>query len=320
MKKNLFILTPLFIATSLLFVSCIREGLAPVNIKIEGLTKENYPKVDGSTSALPLQQIIAAKLLNIQYRWLQRGYYDNLFEVASSQGTYAEDFLRTAIVHHGTHESYVNLIDKKADFILVARKPSADELQYAGEENIEFIVTPVALDAFTFVKNPQNTVKGLSTKQIQDIYTGKITNWKEVGGTDAKITPYVRDANSGSQELMDELVMKGVPVSDFPIEILSGMIGPFSRIRNEVNSLGYTVFYFKTMIVREEIVSHLSVDGVFPDKHTIKNKTYPYTAEVYAVIRKGTDVNSMAYKLNEILLTPNGQRAVEESGYVPISK
>ena len=84
--------------------------------------------------------------------------------------------------HAGTHGSYENIINGFSDIGLVARKPSLDELELAKEEQVELDVTPIALDAFVFLKNYKNPVENLSTKQIQYIYSFKERNWKMFGG------------------------------------------------------------------------------------------------------------------------------------------
>jgi phosphate transport system substrate-binding protein len=115
--------------------------------------------------------------------------------------------------HHGTHSAYLNLINGEADLILVARSPSMMEFELAQLSGVEFDIRPVALDAFVFIANENNPVDGLSLDEIQRIYTGELTNWDQVGGPEGEIHPYQRDEQSGSQQLMLSLVMKGLPWS-----------------------------------------------------------------------------------------------------------
>jgi len=76
------------------------------------------------------------------------------------------------------------------------------------------------------------------------------------------------------------------------------------------------VYYYKEFMARVPEVKHISVDGVNPDSNSLKNRKYPYTTDVYAVVREDLDKSSMAYKLFEMLLTNSGQKVIEESGYV----
>lgn len=156
----------------------------------------------------------------------------------------------------------------------------------------------------------------MTSNQIKEIYKGNITNWKDVGGNDSPIKPYVRNANSGSQELMESIVMEGEPMADWSEARLSGMGGPFVALRNDENGLCYTVYYYKEQMVRDQIVNHISVDDVYPDKKSIRNRSYPYTTFVYAVVRQDLDESSMAFKIYEALQTEAGKRIIEKSGYI----
>jgi ABC-type phosphate transport system substrate-binding protein len=141
-------------------------------------TKESFPKIDGSTATIPLSQAIAEKLLGM-----------------------LSDKSKEFIKHNTTHNAYVNLIEGKADIIFVT-EPSQEELKIAKDSNVDIEVVPVVKEGFVFLVNMNNPVNSLTVKQIQDIYQGKIINWKEVGGKDAAIIPYQRDKNSGSQTIM----------------------------------------------------------------------------------------------------------------------
>jgi len=218
-----------------------------------------------------------------------------------------------------THNAIINLINDEVDIILSARKMSAEEKGYAAEVAVNLIETPIALDALIFVEHPDNRIKSLTSSQIQDIYKGKIKKWKDVGGNDTPITPYVRNQNSGSQEIFETLVLPNEQIpEDFPEDqTITGMMLLLSRVQSDINGLGYTVFYYKENIIRDLCdVRTLSVNGIYPDKNTIKSRKYPYTSEVYVSIRSDLDKSSMAYKIYELLQTSAGKRMINESGYV----
>jgi len=298
---------------------------------IQGLTLDNYPKVDGSTSSLPLNVIVACRLLGIDYKWES---IFNAFAIGTREvipqisGTSINKF-NERVKSSQTHYSFINLIDKKTDLILSARKISQDELAHAVAAGVSLIETPIALDAFIFIINPDNAIRSLTTRQIQDIYTGKINHWDEVGGEGVgqyseyygPITPYVREANSGSQELMELLVMKDLEIGEFEsnkFEILFSMAGPLDKVMSEINAICYTLYYYKEQIsLSSSSVKTIDIDGIYPNVKTISNNSYPFVAEVYAVIRSDLDKSSMAYKVYKWLQTEVGQQTVSESGYVP---
>lgn len=300
-------------------ISCEKSYDPPV-FKIEGLTTENFPRVDGSTSTEPLQILIACKLFGIGYDWRYYPFsinYSHRIVPSCESNPDLCKFLSERIRHSGTHTAFENLINNHTDLILVARMASRDERDLANRKGVELIETPVALDALVFLNNIDNPVRNLTTPEIIDIYMGKISNWSDVGGGNTRINPYRREANSGSQELMDELVMKNFEMPMFPEMIVFGMMGLINRIEYDPDGLGYSVYYYTQYMTRNEYVKQLKVDGYYPDSNSIKTRDYKYTANVYAVIRKDLQKTSEAYRLYDMLLKNAGQKVIEESGYVP---
>ncbi|MDR1543147.1 MAG: substrate-binding domain-containing protein [Prevotellaceae bacterium] len=287
-------------------------------VDISDITVENYPRVDGSTSTDPLNLIIAAKLLGVEYEF-HKG-----IGVVIPDVYYYSSVLWDKIKCSQTHNAIINLIDNQADIITVARKMSPDEKNYAQEKGVSIIETPIALDALDFIVNVQNNVNSLTVGQIQDIYLENITNWNEVGGADEPIIPFIRNANSGSQEMMNEFVMNNVAMPDWEVSYADEltvytMLQVYSELRQNSNGICFTPHYYKEYLVVEdynEIIKTLAINGVTSNKNSIKNKTYPIVAPVYVMIRSDLDKNSMAYKLYKWLQTTAGKAVIEESGYV----
>jgi phosphate transport system substrate-binding protein len=280
-----------------------------------------YPRVDGSTSAHPLQVLIACTLLDVPCAWTdqsilgpftERRIGPDLFDTLTENGETV-----TSIWHNGTHSAYVKLINKDADFIIVARMPSEDEIRQAGIKAVKLDIRPVALDAFVFLAHVDNPVESLTLDQIRDIYTGEVTEWGELGGM-GQINAYQRNPNSGSQELMEDLVMQGRRMVDAPDMIFPGMMGPINAISSDPQGIGYSVYFYASFMLPDENVKLLGVEGVVPTSETIASREYPLVTEVYAVVRADTAADSSAVMLRDWLLTDEGQETVEESGYVPI--
>ena len=295
---------------------------------IPELTLNNYPVIDGSTSSKPLNMIIACILLGIDYEWKYDSVSSGEFKFATGTRSVVPKVnnstnkkINSIIKSSNTHNSFLNLINKKVDMTFSARKMSADEKTLAQNAGVNLIETPIALDAFIFILNRDNPIGSLTTKQIQDIYTNNITNWNQIGDYNAEIKPYIRDKNSGSQEIMELLVMKDIDISEFPVnshEVLFTMSGPLDAVMSATNSICYTVYYYKENITYSgSSVNTVAVNGITPNKTTISDESYPYVAEVYAIIHDDLDKSSMAYKIFEWLQTPNGKQAIAESNYIP---
>jgi phosphate transport system substrate-binding protein len=303
-------------------MACSFAAITAAQNKIDGLTIDNYPRVDGSTSTLPLNRIIACNLFGIPYTW-EMGMDGSYYLYVPSTGNYpptdTSEFFQSKIKSSQTHPSFINLIDGETDLILSARKMSAGEKAHAQSAGVELIETPIALDAFIFLSNVQNPIISLTKKQVQDIYTGRITHWSEVGGNNTAINPYVRNDDSGSQELMESLVMSELEMPDWPDshDLLDHMPAVFSMLTKDPDGICYTVYYYMEHMMGAPLVKSLAINNIHPDATTIADQTYPLVAEVYAVIRSDQDKNSMTCKLYDWLRTDDGQATIAESGYVP---
>ena len=291
---------------------------------LDGFTLDNYPKVDGSTSTDPLNVLIACKLIGIKNQWT-RGKNGMFIEPLLKSTNNIKKF-EARVKSSQTHQSFINLIDKKADLILSARKMSPDEKAHADSKGITLIETPIALDAFIFIVNPENPVTSLTIEQIQDIYTGKITNWNEAGGDDLEIRPFLRNANSGSQELMESLVMKDIegmwfqenPEVTSKKQIIYSMVPVIDDVARYEDSICYTIYYFKETMLKNHrnVTKTIAINGIYPNEENIKNNTYSLSTEVYAIIRSDLSASSKAYKLYEFLQTELGKDVIRESGYL----
>ncbi|MCD4655904.1 MAG: substrate-binding domain-containing protein [Planctomycetes bacterium] len=231
------------------------------------------------------------------------------------------EYIAENTMHFKTHSLYLNLINNNTDMIFVARKPSEEELKLAKENGVELDIRTIAKNAFVFMVNKKNPVVKLTINQIQDIYTGKLANWKDVGGMDAQIMPYFRNQDFDHHELMKSLVMKDLKMIDrnFTNELLTESVsGIVNKLERDVNSISYSIYFYKEFMQPSRYTKLVAVDGYLPNYQNIKSGKYPLTTMVYAVTRKGMSKGSNAIKLRDWLLTPEGQMIVQESGFVPI--
>ena len=269
----------------------------PAVVEKPQFTKDTYPKIDGSTATIPLSDGIAANILGL-----------------------SDEEASKFIKHNTTHDAYVNLVKGNADIILVT-EPSMDELKIAKDANVDLEIVPVVKEGFVFLVNSNNPIKSLTTKQVQDIYEGKIKTWKEVGGSDDEIIPFQRERNSGSQTLMEQIVMKGHTLMDSPKSIItsmSGLIDAIAAYDNSEKALGYSVYYYAKQMYNKDTIKLIEVDGVIPNNKNISSGKYPFTTGYYAVLKKTTSADANSRKLLKWILGKDGQNLAEKSGYVPL--
>ena len=261
-------------------------------------TRENFPRMDGSTSTVPLAEAAACVLLGEPR--------ENVSELA---------------VFNRTTQSFRNLAAGLCDILIVA-EPAPDVFAELKQAGFGFELAPIATDALVFVVNAENPVDSLTHEDLVRIYTGEITNWSEVGGDDLEIMAFQRNAEAGSQTLMEKLVMDGVPMAEPPMEsLIFGMgelIEAVKGFDGSSSALGYTVFYYAEEMRMAEGLKIISVGGVTPNDDTIRRGEYPFLNPYYAVIGANEPENSPARVMYDWLLSDEGQSLVSHEGYVSV--
>lgn len=260
------------------------------------LTDDNLPKIDGATALYPLYSAMVQSI-----------YPKKTYNPYDSE-----------VMVNTTPEAYNNLFNGKVDMIFAAG-PSDAQLNRAKVLGLELKMTPIGREAFVFFVNKQNSIDGLTLDQIKGIYSGKITNWKDVGGKNDSIRAYQRPADSGSQTALERL-MGDTPIME-PLKenVATGMGGIISEVadyRNYKNAIGYTFRFYSTEMVKNDKIKLLEIDGVAPTKENIQNGTYPIVSEFY-IITAGT-TNPNVDKIIDWMLSEQGQKLIDKVGYVPV--
>ncbi|MDO5424210.1 MAG: substrate-binding domain-containing protein [Eubacteriales bacterium] len=258
------------------------------------MSYEEYPRIDGSLACVPLCEALAVRLT---------GCTD-----AQAEETMA-DFTNT-------NPSYLQLAEGKTDILLVYE--AAQSTKEALEEYEPLDMEPVGKDALVFLVNEDNPVESLTKEQLFDIYTGKITNWKEVGGEDAQILAFQRPETSGSQTMMRSLLIGDARMAEAKTELIaSGMddiIEALTEYDNSANALGYSVYYYASEMFRQPGLKFLRVENVEPSNETIREGEYPLVNAFYCVTNEQS--SERAKEIQAWLLSEEGQAFVEECGYV----
>ena len=221
--------------------------------------------------------------------------------------------------YNNTSYGYELLAQKKTD-VFFGAYPSKEQIAYAEECGTEFIYTPIGHEAFVFFVHKDNPINNLTTQQIKDIYSGKITNWKEVGGNDEEIVAYQRNEGSGSQSMLKRF-MGDTPIMDAPSEqvndMMAGIIEQVADYRSKTSSIGFSFRYYVEGIIKNPDIKIISIDGIAPTVDNIKSETYPIITKLYAV-STANEENSNVQILIDWILSEEGQRIIEETGYAGI--
>lgn len=271
--------------------------LTALNISPGFSLKNHWPRLNGATAVYPV------------YASAVQALYHNL----------DVDSVRKYVRCDRTSAAYDDLIHGQADIIFVA-EPSAEQKASAKEQGVDLHFYPVAREAFVFVTHKDNPVTQLSETQIRDIYSGRVNNWLEVGGNDARIYPYQRPKGSGSQTIMLAAVM-GKDKLRKPLETESfndmlGLLRNVANYQNSANSLGYTFRYYATQLHHSPELRLLAVNGVAPTAENIRNGKYPYIIDIYMVTAGKPSRQSQ--KLIDWFLNRQGQKLIADVGYIPL--
>lgn len=241
---------------------------------------------------------------------------------AMAQGMYPDATAAHSryVTTDGSDVIYKELLKGERDliFALAPSKKQAEEAEAAG---VKYELTPFCMDAFVFFVNAENPVDNLTTEQIKGIYSGKITDWKEVGAPfSTKIVPFQRNEGSGSQTTLQKFMGDTPIMPPLKEDRLGGMgeiINDTANYRNYRAALGFSFRYYSTEMLRNNQIKLLSVDGVAPTVENIRNGSYPLVATAYMVSVRPRPGN--VRKIVDFMLSPEGQKLVEETGYVPVA-
>lgn len=263
------------------------------NFELEG----KLPIIDGAAAVFP----VYSAFVNAVYPKTTE-LYDGVFEYNNTVGGY-------------------KLLGEKEIDIFFGAYPSKEQIQTAEDKGTKFAYTPIGSEAFVFFVHKDNPISNLTTEQIQGIYSGKYTNWKELGGDDEEIVAYQRNEGSGSQSMLKRF-MGDTPIVEAPTEqvndLMSGIIEQVSNYRSKPSSIGFSFRYYVEGIIKNPDIKVLSIDGVAPTVENIQNGSYPITTSLYAVTYEGND-NENVQKLLDWILSEEGQYIIEETGYVPVN-
>ena len=211
----------------------------------------------------------------------------------------------------GSGEGIKALIDKTTDIATSSREIKKEEVELAKTKNVNPVANVVANDAIVPVVHPKNKVTNLSIDQLSQIYQGKITNWKEVGGEDLKIVVISRDSSSGTFESWDHFVMKKVKVTP-----KAQMLASNGAIVTAVSKNRYAIGYLGIGYVNKSL-KPLQVNGVTASVQTALSKEYPMSRELY--IYTDGDATGDVAKYIAFVKSAEGQKIVVKEGFVPLS-
>ncbi len=263
------------------------------DLELEG----DLPVLDGAAALVPVYASVIENIYPEGCVTYEGGSF-------SDDNYYGENFAEgSAMRYRNTVRGFTALVDGDADIFFTAA-PSEQQMEYAREKGVELALVPIGREAFVFFVNAKNPVDSLTVSQIRDIYGGKIRNWNELGGPDRIICPVDRVEGSGSRSAMDRFMGDTAYGRKHPLAFSGACIG-------------YSFRYYLQGMVGNDGIKILSVNGAVPDAESVRNGNYPLVSEFYAAYR-ADDASANVQKVIDWLLSPEGQRMIEGTGYLPV--
>ncbi|MDY7002546.1 MAG: substrate-binding domain-containing protein [Cyanobacteriota bacterium] len=239
----------------------------------------------------------------------------------------------------GSETGIKMLLEGQISFAESSRPVTDNELQTARNRNFQLKQIPIAMDGIAIVVNPELDVAGLTLKQLQEIYTGQIQNWSEIGGPNMEIIPYTRPFDSGTTLFFQENILNNKKFSENVVSIRTTT----QALREVTANKGGIYFGTASEIIPQCAVKPLSIayrsGGTFvapykgefvppencpgqrnqPNLEVFENATYPISRRLFLIVKKDDSFDEKAGEAyGKLLLTDEGQKLIEETGYSPI--
>ena len=214
----------------------------------------------------------------------------------------------------GSGNGAAALVDGRCDIAMMSRFMKEPEYKKAiSEKGFLPVAHAIAMDGVCVIVYPSNPVKALTRAQVRDIFTGKITNWKTLGGPDMGIVPISRDTSSGTYETFEGLVMNNEKMAA-KVEYVNSNPQAHSRVKATSGAIGYVGLGFL-----DNSVKALDIDGVTPTRATIAKGVYPVSRPLFLFTHGYPEPGSLVHEFCTFYLTEKGQEIIEAKGFVPVT-
>lgn len=264
----------------LIILSIILIIAAPLSAQ-----KRNQLTISGSTTVLPIAQACAEAFME-----------SNNVNISVRGG--------------GSGVGVAALMNKTVDIANSSRPMKGKEISQAKSAGVNPTAYAIANDGICVVVHTKNTVKNISMKNLKAIYTGKITNWNQIGGPNMPIVVISRDVASGTFEVFNDKVLSGTKVIDSAMMLASNN-AVATTVGDTPGAIGYVGLGYIT-----DKIKILTVDNVMPSVSTIKSGEYKLSRKLYMYTNGPAKGN--AAKFMNFIFSADGQKIVEEQGFITV--
>ena len=231
--------------------------------------------------------------------------------------------VRISVTGGGSGTGIASLVNGTVDIANASRQIKQEEIDQAKSNGVDPVEHIIARDAIAVIVNPENPVSELTLQQISDIYSGKITNWQEVGGEDRPIVRLSRETNSGTHVYFLETVLRLGSKEDKTLFSMDTLLLPSSEgiiaeVRQNPNAIGYDgLGYVPKDLKMIAIAKEAGGAYVLPSIATVNDKSYAVARDLY-MYTNGEPTGIVKEYLDWILST-EAQQIVADLGFVPVN-
>ncbi|MBU0984367.1 MAG: PstS family phosphate ABC transporter substrate-binding protein, partial [candidate division Zixibacteria bacterium] len=217
----------------------------------------------------------------------------------------------------GSGTGIAALLNGGTDVCEASRDMKEKEYKLAEKKGIDVYRVSVALDGIAVFLHEENSVQSLTLAQLKGIYTGAVTNWKEVGGNDSRIILYGRENNSGTYAFFKEHVLSEEDFADYT-QTLPGTAAVVNAVAKDKNGIGYGGIAWATGVKFAAVATDDKTEAIEPSVETVSSGSYPISRDLYWFFN-GTPTGELKNLVNWAL-SPEGQKVAIDIGYVPLSQ
>ena len=215
------------------------------------------------------------------------------------------------IAAEGSTTGFAALIDGTAQIGMASRPAKPEEIKAAKAKNVTLKETTVTYDGMAVIVNEANPIKGLTKRQVEQIFTGEVADWSAVGGSSGAISIYTRNTSSGTYSEFKEMAMKKRDYAPSS-QKLAGNEQIAAEVGKNANGIGYVGLAY----IKAKGVKVVPIDGNMPSVENVQKKTYPYSRPTFYYTNG--DPAGLAKNFVEFTLSDAGQKIVAGVGFVPV--
>jgi phosphate transport system substrate-binding protein len=215
------------------------------------------------------------------------------------------------IAAEGSTTGIAAIIDGTAQIGMASRRAKPAEIAAATGKGVNLKPTIVAYDGIALILNSANPIKSLTKKQVEQIFTGEVSDWSAVGGTGGKISIYTRNTSSGTYSDFKELAMKKRDYAGGS-QKMAGNEQIASEVGKNPNGVGYVGLAY----TKANGIKVIPIDGSLPSVQSVQAKTYPYARPTFYYTNG--EPTGLAKEFLQFTISGAGQKIVAQVGFVPI--